>query len=151
MIIGIDPGINGAMACLGADHTLDIFDVPKIGKEPDYVTWASVWGANLPFAKHVWIEKVGAMPGQGVTSMFNFGERYGFVIGLVASANVPFSFVRPQAWKAAAGITNNAEKGASRLRAKQIFPGADWFDRAKDDGRAEAALIAYVGMIRAKE
>lgn len=146
MIIGIDPGINGALAAY--KDGLQIADVPKIGKEPDYPEWAKSWRFYLNFASHVWIEKVGAMPKQGVTSMFSFGERYGFVIGLVAAAGVPYSFVRPAEWKRGVGIVAGAEKGASRLRAKQLFPGTDFFDRVKDDGRAEAALIAYYGSQR---
>jgi crossover junction endodeoxyribonuclease RuvC len=147
MILGIDPGINGALAILDGQHPV-ILDVPKIGKEPDYSEWAKAWSCYLPFAEHVWIEKVSAMPGQGVTSMFSFGERYGFVIGLVAASGAPYSFVRPQEWRKTAGIVNGAAKGASRLRARQLWPGSPLFDRAKDDGRAEAALIAYHGSQR---
>lgn len=151
MILGIDPGVGGALASLDSTGKfLAVHDVPKVGSDPDYVAWAKLWNCYLPFADHVWIEKVGAMPGQGVTSMFSFGERYGFVIGLVAASGTPFSFVRPQEWRKTAGLVNGAAKGASRLRAKQLWPSVDYFERAKDDGRAEAALIAFHGANRSK-
>lgn len=146
MILGIDPGKTGALAVLGDE--LKVFDVPCIGGKPDFVAWAGLWNTYLPWASHIWVEEVHAMPGQGVSSMFDFGRSYGFVIGLVASAGVPFSFVRPNVWKPAVGIPNGSAKGASRLRAKQLFPGVDYFDRAKDDGRADAALIGYYGANR---
>ena len=149
MIIGIDPGANGAMALVNEKGLAGLFPVPKVGKDLDLVAWGKLWGGHLPFADHVWIEFVHAMPGQGVTSMFNFGKSYGFALGLIAAAGVPFSFVRPEAWKRAVGIPAGAEKGASRLRASQLFPeSVDRWARVKDDGLAEAALIAYYGTLR---
>ena len=89
------------------------------------------------------------MPGQGVTSMFNFGDRFGFVKALAYSAGVPVTFVRPQEWKKGVGIPAKADKGVSRLRASQLFPNdADKWSRVKDDGVAEAALIAYYGSLK---
>jgi crossover junction endodeoxyribonuclease RuvC len=151
ILAGIDPGANGALALIGFDHPI-ILDVPKVGNDIDEVAWAANWSPWLAKADHIWIEQVGAMPGQGVTSMFNFGDRFGFVKALAYAAGVPVSFVRPNAWKPAVGIAKGAEKGASRLRASQLFPAyADQWKRVKDDGRAEALLIAYyAGLTRAK-
>jgi crossover junction endodeoxyribonuclease RuvC len=148
MIIGIDPGASGAMAVLDGDYPT-ILDVPKVGNEVDEVEWAKSWSMHLPFATHIWVEQVGAMPGQGVTSMFNFGDRFGFVKALAYASGTPVSFVRPQKWKVGVGITAGAAKGASRLRASQLFPQhADLWKLVKHDGRAEALLIAYYGSLK---
>jgi crossover junction endodeoxyribonuclease RuvC len=84
------------------------------------------------------------MPGQGVTSMFNFGRSYGDVRGVIGAMEVPLHFVTPQKWKKHFGLSSDKEQ--SRLRAIRMFPAvADSFKRKKDDGRAEAALIALYG------
>ena len=148
MIAGIDPGANGALCILDGDN-VTILDVPKVGNEVDEVEWARSWSVHLPFAGHIWIEQVGAMPGQGVTSMFNFGDRFGFVKALAYASGTPVSFVRPQKWKAGVGIPAKSAKGASRLRASQLFPQhADQWKLVKNDGRAEALLIAFYGANR---
>ena len=145
ILAGIDPGANGALAILDGS-TVTLYDVPKVGNDPDEAAWAKEWSLVLPFTGHIWIEQVGAMPGQGVTSMFNFGQRYGFVKALAYAAGVPVSFVRPNVWKSAVGIPKGSEKGVSRLRASQLFPNyADQWKLVKNDGRAEALLIAYYG------
>lgn len=148
IIAGIDPGANGGLATYYLDsHGLFLDPVPKVGKEIDKVAWACEW--DLHGCDHIFIEQVGAMPGQGVTSMFNFGMVYGFVQALAFSTGVPVTFVRPQEWKKGVGIPNGADKGASRLRASQLFPNdADKWSRVKDDGLAEAALIAYYGSLK---
>jgi crossover junction endodeoxyribonuclease RuvC len=148
ILAGIDPGANGALAIVD-NQLVTILDVPKVGNVIDYPAWAKEWNLFLPFVSHIWIEKVGSMPKQGVTSMFSFGERYGFVTALAYSAGVPVSFTRPQDWKKAVGIPVKADKGASRLRASQLFPQhAEQWKRVKDDGRAEALLIAYAGSLK---
>ena len=145
ILAGIDPGASGALCILDGDAPT-ILDVPKVGNDVDEVAWAALWNQHLPFVGHIWIEHVGAMPGQGVTSMFNFGDRFGFIKALAYSAGVPVSFVRPNKWKVAVGIPGGSEKGASRLRASQLFPQhADAWKLVKHDGRAEALLIAYYG------
>jgi crossover junction endodeoxyribonuclease RuvC len=91
---------------------------------------------------HVVIERVGAMPGQGVSSMFNFGRSAGIIEGVVAALRMPHTYVTPATWTKAVGRA--AGKDASRMRAMELFPSkADLFKRVKDDGRADAALIAY--------
>ena len=148
ILAGIDPGANGALAIIDGSRVM-LLDVPKVGNDIDYPAWAKEWGMHLPWVSHIFIEKVGAMPKQGVTSMFNFGERYGFILALAYSADVPVSFFRPQEWKKAVGIAAKADKGASRLRASQLFPThAEQWKRVKDDGRAEALLIAYAGGLK---
>ena len=154
IIAGIDPGANGALALIyeGYGNTPPVLhDVPKIGKDVDEVLWFHQWCHTLDNTRphHIFIEQVGAMPGQGVTSMFNFGDRFGFVKALAYSAGVPVTFMRPQEWKKLVGIPSGSEKGASRLRASQLFPQhSDNWSRVKDDGRAEAVLIAYAGMLK---
>jgi crossover junction endodeoxyribonuclease RuvC len=152
IIAGIDPGANGALALIDSAGLWHVEDVPKVGKDVDEVEWGRVWSNLLDREQgltHIFLEQVGAMPGQGVTSMFSFGDRFGFVKALAYSAGVPVSFLRPQEWKKLVGIPNGAAKGASRLRASQLFPQhADQWARVKDDGRAEAVLIAYAGALK---
>lgn len=96
----------------------------------------------IPFPDAVWIEKVNAMPGQGVTSMFRFGDAYGAARGVAAGLGLPTRLVRPQEWQKPFGI-RGGEKDKSRLVASQLFPKrADLFKRKKDNGRSDAALIA---------
>jgi crossover junction endodeoxyribonuclease RuvC len=149
IIAGIDPGANGGLAMIGYTEEQYVVPVPKVGKDVDERMWWLHWHDALKEAHHIFIEQVGAMPGQGVTSMFNFGDRFGFVKALAYSAGVPVSFIRPQEWKKIVGIPTGSEKGASRIRASQLFPNdADKWSRVKDDGLAEAALIAYAGSLK---
>jgi crossover junction endodeoxyribonuclease RuvC len=151
-VIGIDPGISGAIAIF-EDGKLDtIHDMPtlKIASGKTMKSHISAIGLVriLETSKlvhgsvHIVIEKVGAMPGQGVTSMFNFGRSAGIIEGVVAALQRPYTYVTPAAWTKAVGRA--AGKDASRMRAMELFPAkADLFKRAKDDGRADACLIAY--------
>lgn len=103
---------------------------------------------------HCFIEKVGAMPEQGVTSMFGFGCGWGIWRGILAAYRIPRTFVTPQAWKKVImeGISSKDDKNAARMRASQLFPRcAHLFERTCDDGRAEAALIAKYGQLQLKE
>ena len=158
LVIGVDPGISGALVLIDPATMLvwkwaDMPIAESNGKR-------SVSAAMLALTIAEWrslaektgrrllaiVEEVGAMPGQGVTSMFNFGQAYGFVKALAYAAGVPVSFVRPNKWKVAVGIPAKSEKGASRLRASQLFPQhAESWKLVKHDGRAEALLIAYYG------
>ena len=152
-VIGIDPGINGAIAIF-EDGKLDtIHDMPtlKIASGKTMKSHISAIGLVRILETstlvtdnqtHIVIEKVGAMPGQGVTSMFNFGRSAGIIEGVVAALQRPYTYVTPNVWTKAVGRA--AGKDASRMRAMELFPKrADLFKRAKDDGRADAALIAY--------
>jgi crossover junction endodeoxyribonuclease RuvC len=93
------------------------------------------------------VERVAARPGQGVASMFGFGVSYGLLRGVLTAKLIPVTLVTPQEWKR--GTRTPAAKDAARARASEVFPGyADFWARKKDDGRAEAALIAHFGMTR---
>lgn len=141
--LGIDPGASGALVLLEGDQILGVNDMPTIMvKGRAKVAAASV--ADV-IANHqpdqIVLEDVGAMPGQGVSSMFSFGRGVGVLEGVIAALGYPLVMVRPAKWKRDAGVP--ADKDAARLMATRLWP--DWaayFARKKDDGRAEAALLA---------
>jgi crossover junction endodeoxyribonuclease RuvC len=151
MIIGIDPGISGALAFLN-DGKVSIIDTPVIkikkGKTSKSEFLPSEMAGLLRDAGggcHVFIESVHAMPGQGVTSMFGFGVGYGLWLGIVAALGLPHTKVTPQAWKKAM-MQGMADKNASRIRAQELFPqSTELLARKKDHGRAEALLVAAYG------
>ena len=92
---------------------------------------------------HVWIEASQAMPGQGTRSMLTIGFGYGLFLGILATLRLPYTAVRPAVWKRSMGLGKGKE--ASRLRAQQLYPGAD-LRRKRDHGRAEALLLAAYGL-----
>lgn len=148
MIIGIDPGLKGAVAYIGL--TLEIFDIPtfslirggKMKNEIDLVALAALFAPQI---KHAYMEQVGAMPGQGVSSMFAFGQTFGILKGMLAMRGIPFTLVPPATWKKALRVP--AGKDGARARASQLLPSyGHYWPRAKDDGRAEAAMIALYGV-----
>jgi crossover junction endodeoxyribonuclease RuvC len=151
-VIGIDPGLSGAIAVINGNDDLIIFDMPTMtvernGKAKRQVS-ASVLAQILKTAKsddcHVFVEKVSAMAGQGVTSVFSFGRSFGMIEGILAALHMPVTYVAPATWVKA--VHRGAGKDASRSRAMELFPDnqAD-FKRVKDDGRSDASLIAYWG------
>lgn len=151
IVAGIDPGKTGAMAIVHADGTVQFFDVPRIklrGKDrPAWGEWSRLWTAALDFAgvDMVVIEDVSARPGQGVTSMFTFGRSLGFAHSIAVASGAAVQFVPPHVWKGKLGLLNSG-KGASRERCTGLYPTtAAQLARVKDDGRAEAALIAHYG------
>lgn len=145
MILGIDPGLSGAIAWLSDyGHLIRVADMPTLevnGKKKvspqQLVAMLEEHDDQIKLAA---IEDVGAMPGQGVTSMFNFGYSAGILAGVCAGLGIPTVLYRPAVWKRAAGVP--ADKGAARQMAQRLWPGCRDFDRVKDDGRAEAALLA---------
>lgn len=149
-VIGIDPGISGAISVFSRfPSTLhDVVDMPTLEVDSGKTKKRHISAAVLrdilvcyPTA-HVVTEKVGALPGNGSVSMFNFGRSAGIIEGVVAALRMPHTYVTPATWTKAVGRA--AGKDASRMRAMELFPSkADLFKRAKDDGRADAALIAY--------
>lgn len=151
LILGIDPGLSGAIAFL--DTTSDavvVMDMPTVevmrnGKTKREVSPALV--ADLVAGKGVvqaFVERVSAMPGQGVSSMFSFGRSVGVLEGVLAAYEIPTTLVTPQAWMKSMGV--RAGKDGSRERAMQLFPQyADQFARKKDNGRSDAVLIAKYG------
>ena len=145
---GIDPGLSGAIALFDMiEGHVEVFDMPvmEINKKrqvnPQLLT-------NI-LEQHdcpVFIEQVGARPGQGVSSMFNFGKSYGICLGVAAGLKLPTTTVTPVVWQRACKVEKG--KDGNRLRACQMFPSfSDLFARKKDDGRADAALIAYWGAV----
>lgn len=142
-IIGIDPGFSGAIAILS--DTLAVHDMPTVpaAKGRTELAHPSVLDL-LRVDGEVWIERVNAMPGQGVSSSFRFGQGFGALEMACAANRLPIRYVTPSVWKKYFGLSK--VKGASRSLAMQRFPGqAHLFQRVKDDGRAEAALIALYG------
>jgi len=150
VIIGIDPGQTGAVAIIGDDRCY-VLDTPtetvKKGKgtKTEYLPAEMVQMLKGFKNAHCFIEKVGAMPGQGVTSMFNFGKGFGLWIGILAALEIPYTLVTPQAWKKAM-MQGIGDKDAARGRAQQLFPSkSKELSRKKDIGRADALLIAEYG------
>ena len=143
MIVGIDPGISGAVAWVSDEgFLLSAMDMPTLVVHGKAKVNPHILTSDLSFRKPkiVVIEEVGAMPGQGVTSMFNFGYSAGILAGVCAGLGIPTVFFRPATWKRQAGVP--ADKGAARQMAQRLWPGSRAFDRVKDHGRAEAALLA---------
>ena len=151
MIVGIDPGASGALAFFDLQKgELCVVDMPVIeiergGKTKREISPHFVAAAIRDFKPHLaWIEKVGAMPGQGVSSMFQFGRGVGMIEGVLAGLSVPVHYVTPQAWQKVVGVRGG--KDGARLRAVELFPAkAELFRLKKSDGRADAALIAWYG------
>lgn len=149
-IIGIDPGASGAVAILEDNGKLvHVFDMPAVevlvgGKAKRRVSpemLASELKLYADQGARAVVEQVGAMPGQGVSSMFAFGESFGLAKGVLAGLGIPTSTVTPGKWKKALQL--NSGKDGSRFKAAQLWPAqAGEFKRVKDDGKAEAALIA---------
>ena len=154
MIVAVDPGASGALAFFNADAgTLDIIDMPIVAVQRGAKTKNEISPQMLAAivrarrVERAVIERVGAMPGQGVSSMFAFGRGVGMVEGVLAALQIPIEYVTPQQWQKAVNMRGG--KDGSRARAAEIFPAyAHLFARAKDDGRADAALIAWWGVTR---
>jgi crossover junction endodeoxyribonuclease RuvC len=145
MIIGIDPGLSGAIAWVSEDgHLIRVADMPTVEvngkKKVSPQMLVSMLEEHDDLIRLAAIEEVGAMPGQGVTSMFNFGYSAGILAGVCAGLRIPMAFFRPAVWKRQAAVP--ADKGAARATAQHLWPGSRAFDRVKDDGRAEASLLA---------
>ncbi len=147
MIVGIDPGMSGAIAWLSdAGHLIETRDMPtgKINGKSEMIPAALADMLRQRNATHAFVERVASRPGAGVASSFNFGRGYGQIEGVLAALGVPVTLVTPAKWKA--GLRLPADKSAARLRAAQLWPGlAGTFARVKDDGRAEAALLGLYG------
>lgn len=152
-IIGVDPGAGGAVAILTEKGELvQVFDMPtlelKVGagmkkRVAPYFLQAELQLYADQGARAV-VEQVNAMPGQGVTSMFAFGEAFGLVRGVLAGMKVTTALVTPAKWKRDMKV--NASKDGARQLAATLWPAhAGEFKRVKDDGRAEACLIAEWG------
>ena len=152
LIIGIDPGLSGSICFFEDGKILDVVEMPTMTegkKNKRQVNGSQVYNEISKRIKQldkkdikVIIEQVSAMPGQGVTSMFNFGQSYGILKGMCSAMHLPMYFVRPAKWKKYFSLIN-AEKDASRTKAIEIFPYfSSNLSKKKDSNKADAILIA---------
>ena len=152
LIIGIDPGISGSICFLQDGKILDVIEMPTMiegKKNKKQVNGSQIYNEICKIINNiekqdirVVIEKVSAMPGQGVTSMFNFGQSFGILKGITSAMQLPVYFVRPAKWKKYFNLINS-EKDASRTRAIEIFPYfSSQLSKKKDSNKADAILIA---------
>ncbi len=152
LIIGIDPGISGSICFFKDGKILDVIDMPTMTdgkKNKKQVNGSQIYNEILKKIDKedkseikVIIEQVSAMPGQGVTSMFNFGQSYGILKGICSAMQLSMYFVRPAKWKKYFNLINS-EKDASRTRAIEIFPYfSSYLSKKKDANKADAILIA---------
>ena len=149
MILAVDPGASGALAFLDlAAGKLDILDMPTVevkrgAKNKTEISpqmLAALIRGRAPLVAV--LERVGAMPGQGTASMFQFGRGVGMLEGALAALQIPTEYVAPLVWQKAVGSRDG--KDGNRQRAAELFPAyAHLFARKKDNGRADAALMAY--------
>ena len=152
LIIGIDPGISGSICFFENGEIKDVIDMPTMTdgkKNKKQVNGSQIFNEiSRRIIKidrkniKVVIEQVSAMPGQGVTSMFNFGQSFGILKGICSTMQLPMYFVRPAKWKKYYNLINS-EKDASRTRAIEIFPNfSPQLSKKKDSNKADAILIA---------
>jgi len=151
LIIGIDPGISGSICFFEDGKILEVIEMPVMTegkKNKKQVNGAQIYNEFLKRINkkddeiRVVIEQVSAMPGQGVTSMFNFGQSYGILKGICSAMQLPMFLVRPAKWKKYFNLINS-EKDASRTRAIEIFPYfSTQLSKKKDSNKADAILIA---------
>jgi crossover junction endodeoxyribonuclease RuvC len=152
LIIGIDPGITGSICFFEDGKIIDVVEMPNMAegkKNKKQVNGAQIYHEILLRIKNlnkeeikVVIEQVSAMPGQGVTSMFNFGQSFGILKGICSAMQLPMYFVRPVKWKKYFNLINS-EKDASRTKAIEVFPYfSSELSRKKDSNKADAILIA---------
>ena len=150
IIFGIDPGVNGAISILENKKVLNFYEMPTMidgKKNKRQVNGAQVTNIikeslNKDKEVVVVVEHVNAMPGQGVTSMFNFGQSFGVIKGICSALSLPIYFVRPTKWKKHFNLIKT-NKDASRTKVIQIYPGvSSKLSRKKDSNKADAILIA---------
>ena len=152
LIIGIDPGISGSICFFQDGKIIDVVEMPTMTegkKNKKQVNGSQIFNEISTRIKgldnkdiKVVVEQVSAMPGQGVTSMFNFGQSFGILKGICSAMQLPIYFVRPAKWKKYFNLINS-EKDASRTRAIEIFPYfSGQLSKKKDSNKADAILIA---------
>lgn len=155
LVLGVDPGVAGAIAVLDAEtgELVQVVDMPVLNDGPaGRKSVNAPLLADLVFKTHAtaaFVEFVGARPGEGAVGAFAFGRSRGVVEGVLGAAGVPVTFLAPAAWKRAAQIPpgKDGAKDLARSEAIRRWPAqAGLFARRKDDGRAEACLIAVAGL-----
>ena len=162
LIIGIDPGISGAICFFENGKIIEVIEMPNMAegkKNKKQVNGAQIVNEIIKRIKNldkknikVIIEQVAAMPGQGVTSMFNFGQTFGAIKGICAALELPIFFVRPAKWKKHFDLINSS-KDASRTKAIEMYPSiSDQLSKKKDVNKSDAILIArFYSETRLKE
>ena len=149
-IIGIDPGLSGAIAILDDSKIKELFDMPvmpdgkKNKRQLNSALLVKLINNNIKSLENtvMVVEQVNAMPGQGVTSMFNFGQTFGAIKGICAALGLPIFFVRPAKWKKHFELINSA-KDASRTKAIEMYPAiSEQLSKKKDVNKSDAILIA---------
>ena len=149
-IIGIDPGLSGGIAILENNKIKEIFDMPVMadGKKNKRQLNSALLAQLIKDSikdiddSVIVVEQVNAMPGQGVTSMFNFGQTFGAIKGICAALNLPIFFVRPAKWKKHFELINSS-KDASRTKVIEMYPSiAEKLSKKKDVNKSDAILIA---------
>ena len=152
LIISIDPGITGSICFFKNNKIIEVIEMPTMTegkKNKKQVNGAQIFNEISNRIRdiereniRVVIEQVSAMPGQGVTSMFNFGQSFGILKGICSAMQLPMYFVRPAKWKKYFGLINS-DKGASRTKAIEMFPYfSSNLSKKKDVNKADAILIA---------
>tara|TARA_B100000886_G_scaffold103405_1_gene68740 strand:+ start:2850 stop:3347 length:498 start_codon:yes stop_codon:yes gene_type:complete len=152
IIIGIDPGIAGAICFFSNGDVIDVIDMPTMAegkKNKKQVNGRQIFNEIKSIKSKflndnisVVVEQVSAMPGQGVTSMFNFGQSFGLIKGICSAMELPIYYVRPAKWKKYFSLINS-EKDASRTKAIEMFPKISYkLSKKKDNNKADAILIA---------
>ncbi len=159
-VIGIDPGLSGAIAILKDNKVLNLFEMPvmaegkKNKRQLNSAQLAKLIKNNIEIDEEVSVvvEQVNAMPGQGVTSMFNFGQTFGAIKGICATLDLPIYFVRPSKWKKHFELINSS-KDASRTKAIEMYPSlSNDLAKKKDVNKSDAILIArFYSETRLKE
>lgn len=137
-IIGIDPGQSGGIVLLEDGEPPHVHKMPETdGDVRDLLHELAVGLRTDVFA---WLEQVGSMPGQGVSSSFKFGRNFGFLAGVLTGLNIPHELVRPQKWQKAMGCLTGGDKNVSKAAAQRLWPRLKWTHAV-----ADAALIAEYG------
>ena len=149
ILLGIDPGVSGALSVYEHKKLVEVLDMPTMSEGKKNKKQINSAQLSLEIKKRingsdenaVVIEHVAAMPGQGVTSMFNFGQSFGVIKGICSALNLPVYFVRPVKWKKHFNLIGSS-KDASRTKAIEMFPSfSDNMARKKDANKADAILI----------
>lgn len=147
---GIDPGVNGAVGLVREDGSFAaVLDMPTLTattgrRQIDPAGLAGILREHAP--RFVLVERVGPRPGEGAVGAFAFGQTYGGILAVLATLGMPHDVVMPANWKRKAGIPPGAPKDASIAQALRLLPdAAPHLSRKKDDGRAEALLLALQG------
>ena len=152
IIVGIDPGIAGAICFFSDGKVIDVIDMPTMAegkKNKKQVNGRQIYNEIMLIKNKfinenisVIVEHVSAMPGQGVTSMFNFGQTFGAIKGVCAALKFPIFFVRPSKWKKHFELINSS-KDSSRTKAIEMYPSqSNHLSKKKDVNKSDAILIA---------